>query len=236
LWGNPIYNWEALKNDGFQWWVERVKANLVLYDVLRIDHFRGLAAYWAVPFGEPTAIKGEWIKAPGLELLDALYEALGTPPIIAEDLGVITPDVIELRNGFGLPGMKILQFAFDSVEENDFMPHTFDKNCVVYTGTHDNDTTLGHYKLAKEADRQLMKDYFSVDESDPTWSFVRLAWSSVAATAIAPMQDLLRLNSDARMNFPGKPSGYWKWRYRKEMLKPCHAEELLEITKLYGRR
>jgi len=236
LWGNPIYNWEALKNDGFQWWVERVKANLVIYDVLRIDHFRGLAAYWAVPFGEPTAIRGEWIKAPGMELLDALYEALGTPPIIAEDLGVITPDVIELRDGFGLPGMKILQFAFDSAEENEFMPHTFDKNCVVYTGTHDNDTTLGQFKSVKEADRQLMKKYFDVNETDPAWSFVKLAWSSVAATAIAPMQDLLRLGSEARMNFPGKPSGYWKWRYQKDMLKPCHAEELLELTKLYGRR
>lgn len=236
LWGNPIYNWETLQKDEFSWWVERVKANLVLYDVLRIDHFRGLAAYWAVPFGEPTAIKGKWITAPGFELLETLFDKLDNPPIIAEDLGVITPDVIDLRDGFGLPGMKILQFAFDSAEDNDFMPHTFDKNCLVYTGTHDNDTTLGQFKSVKDDDRLLMKKYFHVDELDPTWSFIKLAWSTVADLAIAPMQDLLRLDSEARMNFPGKPSGYWKWRYRKESVKPELAEELLELTRLYGRR
>ncbi|MDX9941149.1 MAG: 4-alpha-glucanotransferase [Bacteroidales bacterium] len=236
LWGNPIYKWEVLEEDGFSWWIERVKANLVLYDIIRIDHFRGLAAYWAVPFGEETAILGEWIKAPGQELLEALYDALGDLPIIAEDLGVITPDVVELRDNFDLPGMKILQFAFDSGEENDFMPHTYIKNCVVYTGTHDNDTTLGQFKSLRESDRLFMKDYFGVDERDPAWSFVKLAWSTVANVAIAPLQDLLRLDTEARMNFPGKPSGYWKWRFRKEMLKPSHAEELLRITRLYGRR
>ena len=236
LWGNPIYKWDVLQQQGFSWWVERVKGNLILYDILRIDHFRGLAAYWAVPFGEDTAIKGEWIKAPGKQLLEALYKNLGELPIIAEDLGVITPDVVELRDGFGLPGMKILQFAFDSGEENDFMPHTFVKNCVVYTGTHDNDTTLGQYKSVKDADRQFMKDYFEVIEKDPAWSFIKLAWSTVANLAIAPLQDLLRLDTEARMNFPGKASGYWQWRYRKEMLKPQHAEELLKITRLYGRR
>lgn len=236
LWGNPIYKWDVLQEQGFSWWIERVKANLVLYDIIRIDHFRGLAAYWSVPFGEKTAIKGEWIEAPGQELLEALYEALGELPIIAEDLGVITPDVVELRDGFDLPGMKILQFAFDSGEENDFMPHTFVKNCVVYTGTHDNDTTLGQFKSVRDSDRLLMKEYFGVDERDPAWSFIKLAWSSVADMAIAPLQDLLRLDTEARMNFPGKASGYWKWRYRKEMLKPDHAHELLKITRLYGRR
>jgi 4-alpha-glucanotransferase len=236
LWGNPIYKWDVLQHQGFSWWAERIKGNLILYDILRIDHFRGLAAYWAVPFGEDTAIKGEWIKAPGKQLLEALYKNLGELPIIAEDLGVITPDVVELRDGFGLPGMKILQFAFDSGEENDFMPHTFVKNCVVYTGTHDNDTTLGQFKSVKDADRQFMKDYFEVNEKDPAWSFIKLAWSTVANLAIAPLQDLLRLDTEARMNFPGKASGYWQWRYRKEMLKPQHAEELLKITRLYGRR
>jgi len=236
LWGNPIYKWDVLEEQGFSWWIERVKANLVLYDIIRIDHFRGLAAYWAVPFGEKTAIKGEWINAPGLALLEALYESLGDLPIIAEDLGVITPDVVELREGFDLPGMKILQFAFDSGEENDFMPHTFVKNCVVYTGTHDNDTTLGQFKAVRDSDRLLMKEYFGVDERDPAWSFINLAWSTVANMAIAPLQDLLRLDTVARMNFPGKPSGYWKWRFRKEMLKPEHASELLKITRLYGRR
>jgi len=236
LWGNPIYRWDVLQEQGFSWWIERVKANLVLYDIIRIDHFRGLAAYWSVPFGEKTAINGEWIEAPGQELLEALYEALGELPIIAEDLGVITPDVVELRDGFDLPGMKILQFAFDSGEENDFMPHTFVKNCVVYTGTHDNDTTLGQFKSVGDSDRLLMKEYFAVDERDPAWSFIKLAWSSVADMAIAPLQDVLRLDTEARMNFPGKASGYWKWRYRKEMLKPEHARELLKITRLYGRR
>jgi 4-alpha-glucanotransferase len=235
LWGNPIYKWDVHKQDGFAWWIERVKANLVLYDTIRIDHFRGLAAYWAVPFGAETAINGQWIDAPGKELMRAIINALGDAPIIAEDLGVITPDVEELRDGFNLPGMKILQFAFDSGEENDFMPHTFVKNCVVYTGTHDNDTTLGQYKSVKPEDRKQMKDYFCLDPKDPAWSFVKLAWSSVADVAIAPLQDILRLGGHARMNFPGKAAGNWMWRFKKQDLKTQHAKELLKITKLYGR-
>ena len=236
LWGNPIYKWDYLQETGFSWWIERIQANFQLYDILRIDHFRGLAAYWAVPFGETTAIKGKWIPAPGQAVLQAVFDALGDKPIIAEDLGLITPDVVELRKKFDLPGMKILQFAFDSGEENDFMPHTFDKNCVVYTGTHDNDTTLGQYLAASEQDKQLMHQYFHVDAADPAWSFIKLAWSTVANVAIAPMQDILRLDSQARMNFPGKASGYWSWRYRKDMLTGKHAEGLLHLTKLYGRR
>lgn len=235
LWGNPLYNWKQLKQTGYQWWIDRVEANFTLYDVLRIDHFRGLAAYWAVPFGEKTAINGRWIEAPGGEMLQAVFDALGQMPIIAEDLGVITPDVVELRTRFGLPGMKILQFAFDSGEENDFMPHTFDKNCVVYTGTHDNDTTLGQYKQSKDSDKLLMNDYFGVNEKDPAWSFIRLAWASVGDVAIAPLQDVLRLDTQARMNFPGKASGYWKWRYSSSQLTEKHADELMKITKLYGR-
>lgn len=235
LWGNPIYNWRRLKETGFQWWIDRVAANFTLYDILRIDHFRGLAAYWAVPFGEKTAINGRWIEAPGGEMLQAVYDALGELPIIAEDLGVITPDVVELRNRFGMPGMKILQFAFDSGEENDFMPHTFDKNCVVYTGTHDNDTTLGQYIQSSEADKKFMHEYFHVDEKDPAGSFIKLAWSTVGNIAIAPMQDVFRLDSQARMNFPGKASGYWKWRYTKGMITQKHADELRKLTKLYGR-
>jgi len=235
LWGNPIYKWHIHKQNGFAWWIERVKANLVLYDIIRIDHFRGLAAYWAVPFGEDTAINGQWIDSPGKELMQAVLNGLGDVPIIAEDLGVITPDVEELRDGFNLPGMKILQFAFDSGEENDFMPHTFVKNCVVYTGTHDNDTTLGQYKSVKPTDRKLMKEYFCLDPKDPAWSFVKLAWASVADVAIAPLQDLLRLGSHARMNFPGKAAGNWMWRFKKEDLNNQHVKELLKITKLYGR-
>lgn len=236
LWGNPIYNWKHMEENGFGWWIDRIRANFKLYDVLRIDHFRGLAAYWAVPYGQETAIKGHWIPAPGKEMLQAVFKELGDISIIAEDLGVITPDVVALRKHFDLPGMKILQFAFDSGEENDFIPHNYERECVVYTGTHDNDTTLGHFNHAKQSDKQLMHDYFSVNAHDPAWSFIRLAWSTVAYWAIAPLQDVLRLDTRARMNFPGKTAGYWKWRYRREMLTEVHADNLLKITKLYGRR
>ncbi len=236
LWGNPIYNWEKLSETGFKWWIDRIEANFRLYDILRIDHFRGLAAYWAVPFGHKTAEKGEWKPAMGKEMMDAVYAALGNLPIIAEDLGVITPDVEALRDGFELPGMKILQFAFDTGEDNDFIPHSYVKNCVVYTGTHDNDTTLGRYIESTEEEKQLMRDYFRIDESDPAWSFIRLAWSTVANIAIAPLQDILRLDTSARFNFPGKASGYWKWRYKKGQLTSKHADDLLKLTEVFGRR
>lgn len=235
LWGNPIYNWDYLQQTEFHWWIERIKANFKLYDVLRIDHFRGLAAYWAVPYGEKTAIKGEWVNAPGFELFETILEKLGDLPIIAEDLGVITPDVEQLRDGFEFPGMKILQFAFDMSEENCFLPHTFNSNCIVYTGTHDNDTTLGRYNESSPEEKKMMQEYFNIDHSDPAWSFIRLAWSTVAYMAIVPMQDILRLDTQARMNFPGKPSGYWKWRYKKGDLKAEHAAFLRSITKLFGR-
>jgi len=235
LWGNPIYDWKYLKEHNFSWWVERIKANFLLYDILRIDHFRGLAAYWSIPYGEKTAIKGKWIDAPGREMLQTVYDQLGQMPIIAENLGVITPDVEEMREAFGMPGMKILQFAFDSGEDNEFIPHTYDKNSVVYTGTHDNNTTLGWYRESSEQDRQNLHDYFCFDEDDPAWSFIRLAWSTVSDFAIAPMQDILRLEAEARMNFPGKAAGYWKWRYPSDMLTARHAEDLKKLTKIYGR-
>ncbi|MFW5793448.1 MAG: 4-alpha-glucanotransferase [Bacteroidota bacterium] len=236
LWGNPIYNWKKMSEDGYQWWIDRIEANFKLYDILRIDHFRGLAAYWAVPFGNETAEHGKWVKAPGEEMLEAVHKDLGDLQIIAENLGVITPDVEELREKFNLPGMKILQFAFDSGEENDFIPHTYDKSCVVYTGTHDNDTTLGRFKASTEEEKKYMRDYFRIDEKDPAWSFIRLAWSTVAEIAIAPLQDVLRLDTEARMNFPGKASGYWKWRYKKDMLTKQDAEDLLKLTNIFGRR
>ncbi len=235
LWGNPLYNWKQLEDDDFDWWVERVKANLFLYDILRIDHFRGLAAYWAVPFGEKTAVKGEWLPAPGKKLLDTISRRLGDLPIIAEDLGVITYDVEELRDSNKLPGMKILQFAFDSEEENDFLPHTYPRNCIVYTGTHDNDTSFGWYKSSKEQDKAVMREYFNPDEYDISWSFIKLAWSSVADLAIAPLQDVLRLGSEARMNLPGKASGYWKWRFKPGDIKQEHILKLAKITKTFGR-
>ncbi|MFO7999394.1 MAG: 4-alpha-glucanotransferase [Bacteroidales bacterium] len=235
LWGNPIYDWDRLKETGFQWWIDRIQSSFLLYDILRIDHFRGLAAYWAVPYGEKTAIKGEWVNARGREMLETVVDALGELPIIAENLGVITPDVEELREDFNMPGMKILQFAFDSGEENEFIPHTYEKNTVVYTGTHDNDTTLGRFKEASESDKQMMRDYFRIDEDDPAWSFIRLAWSTVSDMAIAPMQDLLRLDTNARMNFPGKASGFWRWRYKRESLTERHAEDLMKLTRIFGR-
>ncbi len=235
LWGNPIYDWKYLEEHHFSWWIDRIKANFLLYDILRIDHFRGLAAYWSVPYGEDTAINGRWIDAPGHAMLKAVYKELGEKPIIAENLGVITPDVEEMREAFNMPGMKILQFAFDSGEENEFIPHTYDKNSVVYTGTHDNNTTLGWYRDSSAQDKRNVKDYFCFDEKDPAWSFIRLAWSTVSNIAIAPMQDILRLGAEARMNFPGKAPGYWKWRYAKKMLTEKHAEDLLKMTKTYGR-
>lgn len=235
LWGNPLYDWEYLQQDNFSWWIERVKANFVLYDYLRIDHFRGLAAYWSVPFGEKTAIEGEWLPAPGKALLDSIMEQLGELPIIAEDLGVITPDVVELRDRFNFPGMKILQFAFDSDEENDFLPHTYPRNCIVYTGTHDNDTSLGWFVASKENDKQILREYFNPDERDISWSFIKLAASSVADMVIVPLQDILKLGSEARMNFPGTASGNWKWRFKKKDLKNEYALRLKKITKTYGR-
>ncbi len=235
LWGNPLYDWEYMQQDEFKWWIERVKANFVLYDYLRIDHFRGLAAYWAVPFGETTAIKGEWLPAPGKALLETIMEKLGELPIIAEDLGVITPDVIELRDGFNFPGMKILQFAFDSGEENDFLPHTYPRHCIVYTGTHDNDTSLGWFVASKEKDRQALSDYYHPDEREISWSFIKLAASSVADLAIVPLQDVLKLGSEARMNTPGTASGNWKWRFKSGELKDDYALRLKRIGKTFGR-
>lgn len=235
LWGNPLYDWNYLRENDFSWWIERVKANFVLFDYLRIDHFRGLAAYWAVPYGEDTAIKGEWLPSPGKELLQAIRDQLGELPIIAEDLGVITPDVIELRDKFGFPGMKILQFAFDSDEENDFLPHTYPRNCIVYTGTHDNDTSLGWFVASKEKDRQALRDYYHPDERDISWSFIKMAVSSVADLAIVPLQDVLKLGSEARMNIPGTASGNWKWRFKPGDLKDDHALRLKKMMKTFGR-
>ena len=235
LWGNPLYNWDYLKQTGFKWWIDRVKANFNLFDVLRIDHFRGLAAFWAIPFGEPTAVNGVWLSAPGKELLDAIKAEMGAIPLIAEDLGVITPDVEELRDSNMLPGMKILQFAFDSNEGNNFLPHLYPHNSVVYTGTHDNDTVIGWFEAASENDKRFVQEYFNADVNDISWSMIKLAWSSVSNIAIAPLQDILSLGSECRMNLPGKPSGYWRWRYKKEALNFDQALRLARITKIYNR-
>ncbi len=235
LWGNPLFRWDLLKESGYQWWIDRINTNLMLYDVIRIDHFRGFAAYWAVPYSEKTAIKGDWIPCPGEDFFNALKQTYGNLPIIAEDLGVITPDVESLRDGFGLPGMKILQFAFDSSEANDYIPHNYVKNCIVYTGTHDNDTVVGWFDKASPADRKYVLDYLNTQEKNIHWSFIRLAWSSVANTAIVPMQDLLGLGTEARMNLPGTTDSNWRWRITKGSCTPELAEQLAHLTTLYGR-
>ena len=235
LWGNPLFRWDVLKETGYRWWIDRIRTSLFLYDIIRIDHFRGFAAYWAVPAAEKTAIKGEWIPCPGKEFFDALRTEFGILPIIAEDLGVITPDVEELRDGFDLPGMKILQFAFDSSEANDYIPHNYVKNCIVYTGTHDNDTVVGWFNAATPDDRKYVLDYMNTVDHDIHWSFIRLAWSSVAYTAIVPMQDLLGLGTTARMNLPGTTQNNWQWRALPDDFSPELAAKLAHLTLLYGR-
>ncbi len=235
LWGNPLYRWDALKASGYRWWIDRIRTNLFLYDIIRIDHFRGFAAYWAVPYGEKTAIKGKWVPCDGKDFFDAMKMEFSDLPIIAEDLGVITADVEELRDGFGFPGMKILEFAFDSSEANDFLPHNYTRNCVVYTGTHDNDTVAGWFQNALAEDRKLVLDYINCDETDIHWSFVRLAWASVAYTAIAPLQDLLGLDNAARMNLPGTTLNNWRWRAQSFQFTTALAIKLAHLTLLYGR-
>lgn len=236
LWGNPLYNWEKLKETNYSWWVERVRANLSTCDIIRIDHFRGFEAYWAVPYGDETAVNGQWEPGPGIDLFNAIRSQLGELPIIAEDLGLMTQGVIDLREATGFPGMKILGFAFDSGEENDYLPHTYTKNCVVYTGTHDNDTLVGWFQKAKEEDRQFARDYLNSRADDEIhWDAIRGAWSSVACMAISPVQDFLGLGSEARINTPGVASGNWQWRLKQGVLTNELAERIAKLTKIYSR-
>ena len=236
LWGNPLYNWEKLKDTNYSWWVERVRANLSTCDIIRIDHFRGFEAYWAVPYGDDTAINGQWEPGPGIDLFNAIKSQLGELPIIAEDLGLMTQGVIDLREATSFPGMKILGFAFDSGEENDYLPHTYTRNCVVYTGTHDNDTLVGWFQKAKEEDRQFARDYLNSRADDEIhWDAIRGAWSSVACMAISPVQDFLGLGSEARINTPGVASGNWQWRLKHGVLTNELAEKIAKLTKIYSR-
>jgi 4-alpha-glucanotransferase len=245
LWGNPLYRWEVMRKQGFEWWINRIRATLQLVDIIRIDHFRGFAAYWEIPAGEETAINGRWVKAPGTELFNAIDKALGHLPILAEDLGVITQDVEDLRDSFGFPGMQVLQFAFDTKEAdsmkgglnatNPFLPHNHKYNSVVYTGTHDNDTTRGWYNQRTDAERDMIRRYLARDDRDIVWDFIRLALGSVARYAIIPMQDVLTLDSDARMNTPSLLGGNWAWRYRPEALNEWSATRLADMVELYGR-
>ncbi len=236
LWGNPLYDWEKMKATGYAWWLSRIRASLQLYDIVRIDHFRGFASYWEVPAGEETAINGQWIAGPGSDFFAAVQVALGELQIIAEDLGEITPDVTELRDQFGLPGMKILQFAFSNDASAKFLPHNYTPNFVVYTGTHDNDTSVGwYYASATEYERDHFRRYTRTDGRDAAWTLLDLAWRSVAVMALAPLQDLLALGSAARMNFPGRAEGNWAWRFTADQLNDLVSARLQEVTLLYGR-
>jgi 4-alpha-glucanotransferase len=235
LWGNPLYDWAASERTGFAWWIARLQATLRLVDVVRLDHFRGFEAYWEIPAGSPNAIKGRWVKAPGHALLETLRKALGGLPIIAEDLGVITPEVEAMRRAFDLPSMRVLQFAFGETPDNRFLPHNLEANTVIYTGTHDNDTTWGWYRSVGERERDHFRRYLARDGSDVAWDLLRAAWSSVSSIAIVPVQDILNLGSEARMNFPGKPNGNWTWRLQSNQLNPWTLGRLAEMTELYGR-
>jgi 4-alpha-glucanotransferase len=246
-WGNPLYRWDVHEERGFDWWIARLAHAFALVDVLRIDHFRGFAGYWEIPGDHPTAEHGRWIPGPGRKLFDAATQALGRRPIIAEDLGVITPDVDELRDGLGFPGMRILQFAFgDDPRGPLFRPESYPANCVVYTGTHDNDTTVGWYRSEPGRDstrsaEQIAREqhatrvYLSCDGSEIHWDLIRLAITSPANAAIYPLQDVLGLGSEARMNVPGREGGNWQWRFRWEQLTPAMEQRLADLTRAGGR-
>jgi 4-alpha-glucanotransferase len=236
-WGNPLYRWSAHKREGFAWWIARVQHAFALTDIVRIDHFRGFAAHWEIPADEPTAEQGRWVKAPGAALFAAVAQALGPLPIIAEDLGVITPDVDALRTQFAFPGMRILQFAWgeDSSAENRFLPHRHTPDSVVYTGSHDNDTTLGWWAVQPESTRHHLREYLASDGRTPHWDLIRCAFESVADTAVVPMQDVLGLDGAHRMNFPGKAEGNWAWRFDAEQLAPELAARLHRLARLGDR-
>ncbi len=246
LWGNPIYDWEAMRRDDFRWWIARVLSTLQMVDIVRVDHFRGFAASWEVPGSDKTAENGRWVDVPGKELFVTLKRSLGELAVIAEDLGVITPDVEELRDGFGFPGMRILQFAFGGDAKNLDLPHNYINNCVAYTGTHDNDTTVGWFnseagagstrdaiEIARERDYCLK--YLASDGAEIHWDFVRAVWASVADTAIVPMADLLGIGTEGRMNLPASASGNWHWRMTKDSISDEIAKRLKELTEIYGR-
>jgi len=247
LWGNPIYDWEAMRVEGYAWWIRRMRAAFDLFDLVRVDHFRGFEAYWEVPGGETTAVNGRWTPGPGEDLLGAITEALGPLPIVAENLGVITPAVEALREQFGYPGMAILQFAFGTdAQASHFQPHTYPHDLVVYTGTHDNDTTVGWWTsqgagdstrsaedVAKERDYAMR--YLAADGREMQWTLIRTALASVAHTALIPMQDVLGLGSEARMNLPGRQSGNWEFRFSWDQVTPEITRRLRELVDLYQR-
>lgn len=236
LWGNPLYRWDYHKETDYAWWIQRIAHSFKLYDVVRIDHFRGFDEYYAIPYGDPTAEFGHWEKGPGYELFRVMKEKLGKKQVIAEDLGFLTPSVLKLVKKTGYPGMKVLQFAFDSREENDYLPHNYGTNSVVYTGTHDNDTTVGWLSDLNRKDKAFAKKYLNIKTNkDIHWTFIRAALSSVAETAIIPMQDYLGLGKEARINTPSTLGYNWEWRMKKGQATEELAEKIFDICKLYSR-
>lgn len=236
LWGNPIYDWDAMKKNNYKWWISRIKESLKLYDIVRIDHFRGFEAYWQIPYGEPTAVNGKWVKGPGMSLFNAVKKELGEINVIAEDLGFLTDEVKEFLAETGYPGMKILEFGFGG-GDSEYLPHNYIKNCIAYTGTHDNDTFLGWFEKTgtKKEVRNAIKYLGLNEEEGYNWGFIRGIWSSVADTAIAPMQDFLNLGNEARVNLPSTLGTNWQWRAKKEDINENLANKIYKFTKLYGR-
>ena len=234
-WGNPLYRWSAHTKERFAWWVERIRRTFELVDVVRIDHFRGFASYWEIAANEPTAIHGRWLPSPGEALFKAVARALGPVPIIAEDLGIITPDVVALRKKFAFPGMRILQFAFGGGNGNPYLPHNHEVDSVVYTGTHDNDTTVGWWAAASPQLQQHVRDVLATPATEIHWDLIRCACASVADTALYPLQDVLGLGSEHRMNYPGRGEGFWEWRFSWDQVRPEHAQRLAHLCRIYRR-
>ena len=235
LWGNPLYRWDVHASQGYTWWLERLRSTLALVDIVRLDHFRGFAGYWEVPGDAETAEFGRWAPGPGRDFFVAMQKTLGELPIIAEDLGMITPDVVDLLEEFGFPGMKILQFGFDGNPLHPFLPHNYPKNCVVYTGTHDNDTVRGWYRRIPQAEKKFFRRYLNRNGRQVSWDLIRACWASVAIFALAPMQDFLDLGNEARMNYPGSLGDNWAWRMKGDELTGELAGRIRELNYLYSR-
>jgi 4-alpha-glucanotransferase len=246
-WGNPIYRWDKMSKSGYIWWINRFRINFLLFDILRIDHFRGFESYWEIPASEATALQGQWVRGPGADLFETVKKTLGDINVIAEDLGVITPEVDALRDRLGFPGMRVLQMAFgDDPKASEYKPHNHIKNCVVYTATHDHNTTVGWFtsepgtqttqaKKEIQKEREYALKYIGTDGKEIHWDFIRLAMRSIARMAIFPLQDLLGLGTEARMNRPGTVHGNWEWRFTEDMLTQSIKQRLKELTKIYER-
>lgn len=234
-WGNPLYDWNAMREQGYQWWIDRFRATMESVDWVRIDHFRGFESYWEVPADAETAINGRWVKGPGREVFDAIRNTVGALPVLAEDLGIITEEVNQLREALGFPGMRVLHFAFDGDSNNPHAPHNVPENAMLYTGTHDNDTTVGWYNAADDGERHRVRSYLETDGEDIAWTLIQTAWASRADWAIAPVQDVLRLGTEDRMNTPGTTDNNWNWRMRADGMGGSWVSDLAELTRRHGR-